>query len=126
MTSRWLRLATVLAGSVVLAACGSGASAPSDAVADSELTGRWAGPGRAALDVAPDGSASGNDGCNEVGVATIPSDESSGRFSVDESSEVFCGDVAGWQDADAYEVVGGALVVRDGDGDELTRLTRVG
>lgn len=107
----------IVVASALMAACGT------DNVA-SELEGRWDGPGRATISLNADGTAEGNDGCNEVAAAWTSTGDVAGTFMVTESSDVGCVGVVGWGEASAYVVTGDRLLIEDKDGEDLTELTR--
>lgn len=101
----------------VLTACGT-----SDAA--STPVGRWDGPGRAKLVVAADGTAGGNDGCNEIGARWGASDGSHGTFELSGSTDMACAGVEGWETATTWVVADGSLIIEGEDGRDLTTLTR--
>jgi hypothetical protein len=106
-----------LVASSVLTACGSGG-------ATSELEGRWDGPGRATISLKEDGTAEGNDGCNDVAAAWKSTSDTTGAFTITESSDMGCEGVIGWGEAAAYVVSDDKLTIEDSDGEDLTELVR--
>lgn len=100
-----------------LAACGA-----DDAT--SELAGRWNGPGNATINLKSDGTAEGNDGCNDMAAAWKPIDDRTGSFMVTESGDMGCPGVIGWDDAASYFISAGKLTFETSDGEDLTYLTR--
>jgi heat shock protein HslJ len=106
-----------LVASSVLTACGSDD-------ASSELEGRWDGPGRATISLKEDGTAQGNDGCNDVAAAWKATSDTAGDFTITESSEMACPGVTGWGEAAAYFVSDDTLTIEDSEGEDLTELVR--
>lgn len=90
-----------------------------------QLEGRWDGPGGATLSINSDGTAKGNDGCNELAAAWKATNDTAGTFSVTESSDAGCPTgVAGWEEATSFVLSEDTLIIEGSDGEDLTTLTR--
>lgn len=71
-----------------------------------------------------DGTAEGNDGCNEVIAEWSATSDAAGAFVVTGSTEMACSGIPGWSDARAYALVDDDLVIESKDGTPLTTLER--
>jgi hypothetical protein len=107
-----------LLSALLLSACGADGAA-------SKLSGRWNGSGDATITLKADGTARGNDGCNDVGVAWTSKDDRSGSFLVTETNDTGCPTgVTGWEDAATYFISADKLTIENSEGEDLAELTR--